>query len=173
MIIRCFARAIARMTKRDYYSEIAKGYDELYLEEQLSKLRVLGKVFRPQPLMLDLGCGTGIAMKFFGIKSVGVDPSFGMLEKAGGMRVCAMAEFLPFKDKSFGSIIALTSAHNFKDLDKSISEIKRVSKENCKHAFSVLKKSAMFVAVVRKLCGSFKLGRLKEDKDLILFEHAE
>lgn len=164
---------MVRMIKKDYYSEIAEGYDELYREEQLKKLALLNNFFKPAPLLLDLGCGTGFALNFFKIKGVGVDPSFGLLRKNNSLKVCAKAEFLPFKDKTFNSLIALTSVHNFDDVNKAVKEIKRVCKENSSLAFTVLKNSKNFVNIVKTLTENFKLEILEEEKDLILVKHAK
>ena len=48
----------------DYYSSIAKGYDELHKEEQLKKLQIIAKHIKPKGLLLDIGAGTGISTSF-------------------------------------------------------------------------------------------------------------
>ena len=147
------------------YNEIAKGYDRLYKEEQLTKLDIIKKYFKPSGLMLDLGCGTGIAMDYFDIDCVGLDPSIELLKLGKGKRVCGCGEEIPFRDNSFNSMICLTAIHHM-DVDKVIKEVKRVCKgEVC---FTVLKKSEKCEEITKKLVREFGLRIIEEKKDLIL-----
>ena len=103
---------------KDYYSSIASGYDELYGEEQKEKFETIKKHIKLKPLALDIGCGTGVVD--IGVKSIGIDPSLGLLKLHKGIRVCAKAESLPFKDHSFNSIVSLTALHHA-DINKGKS----------------------------------------------------
>ena len=147
------------------YNEIAQGYDRLYKEEQLDKLKVISKYFKPKSLMLDLGCGTGIAMDYFDVDSVGIDPSLELLKLGKGKRVCCNAEQLPFKDDSFNSLISLTAVHHM-NIDLMIKEGKRVCKGDV--CFTVLKKSKNAQEIVDKLVAAFDLRIIEEKKDFIL-----
>ncbi|MBT3985570.1 class I SAM-dependent methyltransferase [archaeon] len=149
------------------YDEIAKGYDRLHKEEQLDKLKIIAQYFKPKALMLDLGCGTGIAMDYFDVDSVGIDPSLELLKLGKGNRVCCYAENLPFKDDSFSSVICLTAVHHM-DVDLVIKEVKRVCKGDV--CFSVLKKAAKSDEIVKKLVEAFELKIIEEKKDFILFK---
>ncbi|MAG78265.1 hypothetical protein CL616_02770 [archaeon] len=149
------------------YDSIAKGYDRLHKEEQLEKLEIIKEYFKPKGVLLDLGCGTGIAMDFFDVDSIGIDPCIELLKLGKGKRVCGFAERLPFKDNSFGSVICLTAVHHM-DVDKVIKEVKRVCKgEVC---FSVLKKSEKCEESTKKLVDAFGLKIIEEKKDLILIK---
>lgn len=147
------------------YDEIAKGYDGLHKEEQLEKLKIVSKYFKPEAIMLDLGCGTGIAMDYFDVDSVGIDPSLELLKLGKGNRVCCYAENLPFKDDSFSSMICLTAVHHM-DVDVVIKEVKRVCKGSV--CFSVLRKAAKCEEIVKKLVDGFGLRIIEEKKDFIL-----
>lgn len=86
-----------------------------------------------KPLILDLGCGTGISTRQLAkVGSViGCDPDLRMLEaakKMGNQRYeVGSANKLPFDDSMFDAVTAFSAFHWFDDR-KSIAEIKRVLK---------------------------------------------
>jgi malonyl-CoA O-methyltransferase len=125
-----------------YYDNIAKGYNELYKEEQLEKIKEIKKHIKPKGLLLDIGAGTGISTKPFEkqTKCIALDPSLEMLKQYNGLKVQAKAESLPFKDNTFDTIISLTALHHT-NIKKSLKEIKRVAKNNAQIALTILKKS--------------------------------
>jgi ubiquinone/menaquinone biosynthesis C-methylase UbiE len=89
-----------------------------------------------KPLILDLGCGTGIATRQL-VKVgtvIGCDPDPLMLRAAkkhkkinGEKYILGAAEKLPFKDESFDVVTAFSAFHWF-DNKKSLLEIHRVLK---------------------------------------------
>ena|SRR3989344_5863981 len=144
-----------------FYNKISKSYNELYGQEQENKLKIIKNNINLKGLTLDVGCGTGISKKFFNI--MGIDSSFNLLKKGD---ICAKAEFLPFKDKSFDNIICITSIHHF-NLDKAIKEIKRVCRN--KVIITIMKKSKNFDEIKNKLYKQFNFDKeIDEKKDLIL-----
>ncbi|MBU4502701.1 MAG: class I SAM-dependent methyltransferase [Nanoarchaeota archaeon] len=150
-----------------YYDQIAEGYNELHGEEQRKKLKIVKKHFKPKGLILDIGAGTGIAEKYFD-NIVMMDPSKELLKKAKGKTVVGKAEKIPFPDKTFDAIISITALHHT-DIDKAIKEIKRVSKENCIYAFTILKKAKNHDKIVEELKKNFKFSKeINEEKDTIL-----
>ena len=151
----------------DYYSSIAKGYDELHKEEQLKKLQIIAKHIKPKGLLLDIGAGTGISTSFFKVKAVALEPSEEMLKQYDGEKVIAKAESIPFPDKTFNTIISITALHHA-DIEKAIKEIRRVSKEGCIYAFTILKKAKNAVEIKKALKKAFNLKELDEEKDYIL-----
>lgn len=153
---------------KDYYSSIADSYDKLYGDEQKAKFGVIRRHVKLKPLVLDIGCGSGVVD--FGATTIGIDPSFGLLKKNRNLKVCARAESLPFKDHVFGSVVSLTALHHA-DVGKTIKEIKRVAKPDAVLAFSILKKARDFKAIVKKLKLSFDLEEIDHEKDLILVKH--
>lgn len=107
---------------KEYYDSIASGYDELYGEEQLKKLRfavenglrVYGKK------VIDVGCGTGLIieelLRLGAAEVTGIDLSEGMIEIAkkrlrNNSKVRLMvgnALALPFEDRSFDLCVSFT-----------------------------------------------------------------
>lgn len=147
------------------YNEIAKGYDELYYQEQLDKLNLIKQNFKFKGKILDIGAGTGIISKHFD-NVTSLDPAEELLKQAKGETVLGKAEQLPFPDKTFDTIVSLTALHHC-DIDKAIEEIKRVSKKQ-NYVFTVLKKAKHFKEIVNKLKNNFNLKEINEKKDLIL-----
>ena len=158
---------------KKFYSLISKGYNKLYYEEQIKKLKIIKKLVgnKIKPLLLDIGCGTGISTDFFGIKAVGIDPSLEMLKEFNSKndKVCGICEHLPFKNETFKTIISITAIHNFKNIDKAIDEIKRVAKKDAFFIFTLLKRSKKFKTIKKILEKNFNLEEFDEGKDLILF----
>lgn len=154
-----------------YYNKISKGYNELYKEEQLKKIKIIKKYIKPKGLLLDIGAGTGISTKAFTKKAlcIALDPSKEMLKKYPGLKVVGKAENLPFKDNTFDIIISVTALHHANP-EKAISEIKRVAKPNAQIAISILKKSKRLPGI-KKLLKNFK--EIEEEKDIILIKHSE
>lgn len=130
-----------------YYDSIAEGYENLYREEQLAKLSMI-KPFVDQKItvdsrLLDIGCGTGISLEPWDCQKIGIDPSEKLLAKAKskGLKVKkASAELLPFPDKSFDIVIALTSIHHT-NFSFALKEVSRICKGF--FVFSLLKKSKL------------------------------
>lgn len=147
----------------NYYNEISTAYDELHLEEQSKKLSIIKSHWNPKGLILDIGCGTNIASKFFN-NIIGIDNSFSMLRQ--GINVCAKAESLPFKTKSFDAILCLTAIHNFNDHKKAIKEMKRILKKDC-IAISILKKSSKFNEIKKEILKKFNCRIFEDEKDVI------
>jgi ubiquinone/menaquinone biosynthesis C-methylase UbiE len=154
-----------------YYDTIAEAYDELHGEEQNNKLKIISKYISPKSgeRLLDVGCGTGIC-SLWSCFSAGIDPSFGLIKQAkkkGNDFIQAKGEYLPFKDHSFDYVISVTAIHLFKDVDKSLKEIKRVGKE--RFIFSVLKKSSRSEDIIRKIKALFRIRKqINEERDIIL-----
>ena len=147
-----------------YYDKIAKGYNELYKEEQLNKVKLIIKNLNiKDEKVLDIGCGTAFYSNLFK-NYTGIDNSKEMIK---GKKECIYgnAENLPFKDKSFDAVICITSIHNFKDVKKAISEMKRVYKN--KVAISVLKKAKKFGEIRKLIKENFDVKEIEEEKDVI------
>jgi len=124
-----------------YYDVIAPGYDRLHSEEQQRKARIILKHldFRPDWELLDVGCGTGAATKLFPCMLTGVEPSRELASRASFKVMQAVAQKLPFADKSFDVVICLTVMHLVPNPGRALDEIERVSKQWI--VISMLKKS--------------------------------
>ncbi|MBN1941469.1 MAG: class I SAM-dependent methyltransferase [Candidatus Diapherotrites archaeon] len=151
----------------DYYSETARGYNELHGPEQIKKARLIREKIAPKGLLLDVGAGTGIATREFDecCETIALDPSIGMLEQGKGMRVCSKAEELPFKENTFDCVVSITALHHA-DLARAWSEIKRVAKPNARVAVSFFKRAGN-IAKARELFHEFDV--FEEEKDIIFF----
>ncbi len=149
------------------YDEIAKGYDELYGEEQEKKLKLVAHVIKGR--VLDIGAGTGIVAKRFP-NVVSLDPSKDMLKFVEGEKIVGKAEDLPFKAKEFETIVSLTALHHC-DIDKVVSELKRMEAPNM--AFTILKKSKKCEEIVEKLVEAFNMKVVEEEKDVVLVKYVE
>lgn len=175
------------MKNDHYYNEIAASYNELHGEEQLKKLELIktellrNNLLTKNALILDIGAGTGLNSEYIGIKAVKVislEPAFELLKMNNNKyRVQGVAEFLPFKNKSFEIVQSVTAIHNFDDVEKAIGEMKRVGKKNTSNdktgrkyfVVSVLKKSKNANKITKLLRNEFRvIKEIEEEKDIIL-----
>ena len=149
------------------YNKIAKSYNELHKEEQIKKLEVIKKNIKIIPPLLDVGCGTGISTNYFNVVSIGIDNSKEMIKQSKqGNLIYGNAEKLPFPDKSFNTIISVTSFHNFKSMKKALLEIKRVS-SNHNIAITFLKKSSKVNKFRELLKKYFKFKEIDCEQDIL------
>jgi ubiquinone/menaquinone biosynthesis C-methylase UbiE len=152
-----------------YYNKIAKGYEELYGEEQQKKMNLILQhvKVKKSDLLLDIGCGTGLTTKDWNCRKIGLDPAIQLLKRACGSHfINAEAEHIPFKDKSFDIVISITAIQNFHDIKKGLEEIKRVGKS--RFVLSFLKKSEKAELIADLIEKSFKIKKiLVEEKDII------
>ena len=146
------------------YDTLAPGYEELYGEEQKKKLERIAFVL--QGRILDIGAGTGIIAQYFS-PVISLDPSVAMLTLAPEKKILGVAEHLPFKARSFDTIVSLTALHHT-DIDQVIKELKRLDAPNM--AFSILKKSKKCSEMVLKLQKAFSMETFEEEKDLLLIK---
>lgn len=119
------------------FDELRYGYFRI-----LQRMLIALAQIQPQASFLDLGCGTGWAVRhaarLCGGKGrfIGVDLSHGMITRArrnsyGNPRVefCqASAEGLPFESEIFYTIICSNSFHHYYWPEAALTEIKRVLK---------------------------------------------
>jgi ubiquinone/menaquinone biosynthesis C-methylase UbiE len=122
---------------RRRYDSTADIYDERYTRIQREKYEVV-KRYLPKRIarILDLGCGTGMFLKELAERGeivVGVDSAVEMLSIArkrasGASLVCADADHLPFKDRSFDVVVSVTLLQNVPEPVVTMKEIARVLK---------------------------------------------
>ncbi|MBI1935436.1 methyltransferase domain-containing protein [Candidatus Woesearchaeota archaeon] len=152
------------------YNRIARGYDELYKEEQLEKLGMIKSEinFNKKDRILDVGCGTGISSDL-GCFVVGVDPSMGLLKQnCNTMKVLGCAEQLPFKSNVFDYVVSVTAIHNFSNIKMSLKEMENVGKKG--FIISVLKRARMAGYIKKILRRQFTvIKELETGKDDIFF----
>lgn len=155
-----------------YYDEISEGYNELHGEEQLNKLNIIAKHIKisKHTKLLDVGCGTGLSKKVFNCNITGIDPAEELLKQCKFKTVKANAETLPFKDNEFDVVIAVTSIHNFNNIEKGLKEIKRVGKDN--FVLTILKKSKHAEKIKEVITKLFHINKIiLEEKDIIILAH--
>lgn len=140
-------------------------YNTLHEEEQLNKLRIISSALNltKESILLDLGCGTGLSKQIFNCKIIGLDAEYPLLKQAKLNKINGLAENLPFKDNTFDLVIAVTSLHNFNDIEQALKEINRVGKEQ--FAFSVLRKSAKYNYIRRLISREFKIKEIIEERN--------
>ncbi|MBS3156107.1 class I SAM-dependent methyltransferase [Candidatus Woesearchaeota archaeon] len=155
----------------NFYDKIAKGYEELYKEEQLKKIKLIKKYFKvkKEDKLLDVGCGTGLTTIPWRCKRYGIDPSKKLLDRARQkdkiLYKQAYAEGIPYKDNFFDVVISITAIQNFHDIEKALKEIKRVGKD--RFALSFLKKSSKKKKIEKLIKKLFNAKKIEEDKDII------
>lgn len=154
----------------NYYSRIARGYSELYGEEQLKKVKIIIKELKiKDEKVLDIACGPALYSKLFKYYT-GIDSSKGLLKQARYNVVLGRAEKLPFKDKSFDVVICVTAVHNFSSPRKAILEMKRVSKG--KIAITLLKRSKKFNYIKNLIYKYIDVYEIEEAKDIIFIQYS-
>ena len=153
-----------------YYDEISKGYEELHAEEQLKKLKIIANELKltKETKLLDVGCGIGLSAKVFSCHITGIDPSEELLKQCTFYAVQGKAENMPFAHNAFDVVIAVTSIHNFDDLEQGLKEIRRVGKKQ--FVLTILKKSPKKDQITDAIKRHFTVNKtIEEDKDIILF----
>ena len=155
-----------------YYDEISEGYEELHGEEQLKKVELIKQYLKPKAddKLLDVGCGTGLTTEPWPCKRFGVDPAKQLIARARQKDKIeykvAPAEDIPYPDGYFDYVISITAIQNFEDIEKGLSEIKRVGKD--KFVLSFLKKSLKKESIKEKINKIFKIKKeIEEEKDII------
>lgn len=161
------------------YDLTANMYEERYGDEQRAKYRAaLEKVRLDGGEVLDVGCGTGLFFSQVAACAsvvVGVDISRKLLLKAkeeakktrNVFVLQADADHLPFKADSFESVFAFTVLQNMPKPTETLSELKRVAKQNGNVVVTGLKK-VFPLCEFRGILGgaSLQVASFIDDEDL-------
>jgi len=151
-----FNERVAQVYDRWY--ETKKGLLADWFEKELMARNV---ELKPGGKILDVGCGTGNHLLFFGAKgmeTIEIDISLPMLrvaqKKLGQSNLFCMgkAEALPFKEKSFDIISLITTLEFVEDPLRTLQEAIRVSKD--KILLGVLNKYSL-TSIGRRMKGIF------------------
>jgi SAM-dependent methyltransferase len=115
----------------EVFDAYAERYDRWFEEHRgsyLEEMKIIGNVQGARWADLEVGVGTGRFAAPLGIR-LGIDPSRPMLlmARARGVEVIqGVAEALPFKDGSLGSVVVMTSLCYFDHPWQAFREIYRV-----------------------------------------------
>lgn len=169
----------------DYYDHIAPSYDELYRDEQKAKIdTTLHHIsLSKEDVILDAGCGTGFLFKHISEKVktlVGLDSSSGILKEAQKLAkslsnahlILADVDFMPFSEKVFDRVFAITLLQNLPNHLWTLSELKRVGKDDSIFAVTTFKKHTKhqhfgqtnFIALLNK--AGFRVSVVENNRKL-------
>lgn len=164
------------MKTKDYYNKIAKGYNELYGEEQLSKWKVAEKIIELKNgyRVLDLGCGTGLVTEIISRRVnfvVGLDLSEEMIANSVKRKnikyVVGNAKKLPFKDKEFDKVVSFTVIQDIDKWDSVFKEIKRVT--NGEILLTILKRKKNINELKNIFSKYFEILKIEEEEKDYIF----
>jgi len=169
-----------------HYNRLAKIYDSLYGEEQNAKIESILRMVKIgcKDLVLDAGCGTGLLIDHIAARVnhfVGLDIAEKALKRAAE-RSCRLrsrqnvslmradVDNLPFRDRVFDKIFALTLLQNVPEPYETIREIVRVTKRQAQIVVTGLKKhftEENFSKIITKIGGECFLVEAPKVHDFI------
>ncbi len=165
------------MRRYDYSAFV---YDTQYLGEQEAKIKVaLSELkLKKDSLVLDVGCGTGLLFPHIAEDTdllVSIDFSSNILKQARKRAkqysnvaiLRADADFLPFPDKIFNVVFAITLLQNMPDPLHGLIEIKRVAQSKATVIATGLRRGVSkeeFAQLLEK--AGFEISIVKADEQL-------
>ncbi len=164
------------MKTKNYYDEIAKGYNNLYGSEQLKKWEIAKKIinFKNNEKVLDLGCGTGIITEKIAKRVnsvVGLDLSEEMLKnsikKDNVKYVIGDAKKIPFEKNEFDKVVSFTVIQDINKWDSVFKEIKRVS--NGEILLTILKRGKKLNELKNIFSKYFEIIKIREEEKDYIF----
>lgn len=146
---------MAREDKREileaYNALGGRIYDIRYSREQEAKYEVILDRISPKPddVVLDDGCGTGLLLHRLNAHLIGLDFSHKLLEEArsrlrdkpGTHLVQADADHLPFRPSVYSLVFAVTLLQNASMPSLTLSEMRRVGRHDSQIVITALKKA--------------------------------
>ncbi len=165
------------MRRYDYSASV---YDTQYCEEQEAKIKAaLSEIkLRKGSSVLDVGCGTGLLFSHIAEDAallVGLDFSSNILRQASKRAkqhssvaiLRADADFLPFPDKTFNAVFAITLLQNMPNPLRGLYEIKRVAQSKAAVIVTGLKKEFSREEFAQLLKGAkLEIWVMKADEQL-------
>ncbi len=155
----------------NYYNGIAKGYSNLYHEEQILKISKIKQHLPSKGILLDLGSADGVLNQFLNknIKLISLDLSYNLLKlNKNKNKIQASAQNLPIKTNSINFISSFTVIQDLPNPIIALNEIKRVLKENGTIILSFLQISKNTKIILDYIQNNFKIiQKIEEEKDVI------
>ena len=135
-----------RNIQAEYYKKSAQFYDEMHIkegDEHFVALKYISNFLKMFDVhsALDVGCGTGRAIKYFSenhpeIKIIGIEPVKELIYQAVNKNkispesvICGSGESLSFENASFDIVCAFGVMHHVPKPDLIIKEMMRVAKK--------------------------------------------
>lgn len=151
----------------NYYNLIARGYENLYKEEQIEKINLTLEFLKFSGIILDLGSGNGVLNKYF-LKNknnflISSDISFELLKRnLNPNKILVDAQNLPFKDNSFLFVVSFTMLQDVPEPIKVIDEILRICKKGARIILSFLKIAKNKNLILENLENNKKINIIKK-----------
>jgi ubiquinone/menaquinone biosynthesis C-methylase UbiE len=159
---------------QNYYDGIAKGYSELYHEEQEEKISLIKSSLPKEGALLDLGAGAGVLNPFLS-PSLSLVTSFDLSQELLNINsnkkehkiqgdICN----LPFENNSYDTICSFTVIQDVYNIEKAFEEIQRVLKPQGALIISFLKRSKNKELIETIIGKNFNIEKeIEEFKDMI------
>jgi len=123
------------MPKTKPFDHFSDEYDNWFIDNEYvfkSELKAIKKVIPEGKNGIEIGIGSGIFAEPLGIKE-GIEPSKAMREKAKQKNINvinAVAEKLPYRDRSKDFVLMVTTICFVDDIYKSFEEVNRILKDD-------------------------------------------
>jgi len=156
---------------KNYYNGIAKGYKNLYHEEQILKIEKIETFLPKKGTLLDLGSGDGVLNQFISKDTnlISFDLSIELLKlNPNKKKINGSALNLPFKNNTIDNISSFTVFQDLPDVMLAIAEAKRVLKKDGTFILSFLKISSKADTLIKLINENFFIEqKIEEIKDYI------
>jgi ubiquinone/menaquinone biosynthesis C-methylase UbiE len=159
---------------KNYYDGIAKGYKNLYHEEQILKLNYVKDLFPKQGKVLDAGCGDGVLNQFinsdcdlfsFDLSSELLNLNSNLKDK----KFCgSLTDLSIFENKYFDFISSFSVIQDIPNFELVFDEMCRVLKDDGTLFLSFVKFSSKKEKILEQINLKFKIiEEFEETKDFI------
>ena len=132
---------------------VRNWFDQLYKQKQLKSMRQIDSYtvyldhleVEPEKKLLDIGCGPGLLLKTAqarGLQTYGIDLSPQAISLASQTSPDSQLQVgnvtqISYPDKSFDYITCIGVLEHFLEMDKSISELKRIANDDARYCIMV------------------------------------
>ncbi len=159
---------------KNYYDAIARGYPELYHQEQEEKISLVKPYFPVSGSLLDLGSGAGVLNSFLS-SQLSLVTSFDLSQELLNLnsnkkenKIQGDMCKLPFENNSYDTICSFTVIQDVYNIEKAFEEIVRVLKPQGKLIISFLKRSKNRELIETLIKKNFNIEKeIEEFKDMI------